>query len=78
MIVRHDGSTLALPLGEMELPREPLDAVCLAGPKPMAAATVGHRPVHCCASGEAILPLPERTYPAWLSDEEVALKAVGA
>jgi hypothetical protein len=78
MIVRHDGSTLALPLGEMELPREPMDALSLAAPKALAAATVGHRPVLHCASGSAILPLPERTYPAWLFDELVAMKAVGA
>lgn len=76
--MKHDGSILALPLGELEIPQDPLDAESLAGPKPTAAAMVGHRPVLHCASGASILPLPDRTYPAWLFEEVVALKSVGA
>lgn len=78
MIVRHDDLTLTLSIGDLELPREPMDSLSVAAPKPFAAATVGHRPVLHCDSGTATLPLTERTYPAWRLDELVALKAVGA
>lgn len=78
MIVRHDDLTLTPAHGEMELPREPMDSLSLAAPKPLSVATVGHRPVLHCDSGAATLPLTERTYPAWHFDELVALKAVGA
>lgn len=78
MILRHDGSFLTVPLSEVELPKEPSDAVSLAGARPLASAMVGHRPVLMCGSGESTLPLAEQSYPVWLLDELVALKAVGA
>lgn len=77
MIVRMDeGATL--PHSELELPREPLDAVSIAGPKPSTWVMVGHRPVSHCSSGISILPLAEQAYPSWLQDELVDLKTVGA
>lgn len=78
MIVRHEGSVLAIPLGELDVPREPLDVLSFAGSRPAAAGMVGHRPVVHCTSGASLLPLPEHGYPAWLFGELVALKAVGA
>ena len=76
MILLHEGATL--PLVEMELPKEPMDVLTLAGSKPLALAMVGHRPVFHCASGETRLPLPKQSYPSWLDDELLALKSVGA
>jgi hypothetical protein len=75
MILRHEGSTLALPLAEMEFPRDTLDT--LAAPRPAAWSMVGHRPVRHCDSGSK-LPPDDHGYPSWLEDELVDLKLVGA
>jgi hypothetical protein len=76
MIVRNEGATI--PMSELELPREPLEVMTLAGPGHWTWAMIGHRPVLHCTSGVSILPLPEQTYPCWLLDELVGLKTVGA
>jgi len=74
MIVHNEGAAPAI--SELELPREPLDTMTLAGPKPSTWAMIGHRPVLHCGSGVSVLPLPEQTYPCWVMDELVGLKAV--
>ena len=77
MILRNEGTALTIPLGEMDLPKE-MDALSIAGPKPLGAVMVGHRPVSHCSTGASLLPLAEHAYPAWLLEESVALKEVGA
>ena len=72
MIVRNEGATRAI--SELELPREPLDVMELAGPKASNWAMIGHRPVLHCRSGVSVLPVPEQTYPCWMLDELVGLK----
>ena len=74
MIVRNEGATF--PLSELELPREPLDVMTLAGPKATTWAMIGHRPVVHCGSGVSVLPLPEQFYPSWPLDELVGVKTL--
>jgi hypothetical protein len=77
MILRHDGAVLTLPLIEVELSKEALDA-SVVGPRPAAWAMVGHRPVLHCDSGLSTLPPVERSYPSWQLDELLEIKVVGA
>ena len=77
MILRFEGSTLMFPVGEPDLPSEPLDALSLAGPRPYASAMVGHRPVFHCGSDATAHPDPDTAYPAWEMEELVSQKAVG-
>ena len=78
MILRYEGATLTFPLGETDNPKEPLDALSMAGAKPFASVMVGHRPVFHCGSTATAHPTPEASYPAWEMEELLALKAVGA
>jgi len=75
MIVRNEGS---IPTSELELSKDPLDVMTLAGPKPSTWTMIGHRPVVHCGSGVSVLPLPEQSHPCWLLDELVGVKSAGA
>ena len=76
MILRHEGATFSL--AELELPKDAMDTLCLAAPRPSACAMIGHRPVLCCDSGSSMLLPPESSSSSWLEDELLPLKAVGA
>jgi len=77
-MLRHEGAALTLPLVDVELSKEPLDASSMAGPRPASWAMVGHRPVLHCDSGGSMLPPVEQGYPSWQEDELLEHKVVGA
>ena len=72
MIVHNEGA--ARSISELEHPKEPLDVMTLAGPKPSAWAMIGHRPVLHCGSGVSVLPVPEQC--CWVMDEMVGVMTV--
>jgi hypothetical protein len=77
MYLRHESANLTLPLSEMELPKE-LESASVAAPRPAAWAMVGHRPVLHCDAGVSTLPPSDHVYPAWMEEELLDLKLVGA
>jgi len=55
MIVRNEGS---IPTSELELSKDPLDVMTLAGPKPSTWTMIGHRPVVHCGSASRSFRCP--------------------
>jgi hypothetical protein len=61
----------------MELPKE-LDEGSVAARRPAAWAMVGHRPVLHCDAGVSTLPPSDHAYPAWMEEELLDHRLVGA